>query len=285
MSCKWLVPFLFAGLIGPAVEASDLTLSIRMHSTRVVFGDPLYIEVKIINAGSAAVSAPAPSPDHGRFGFRIYDPETGLEIRREGLRGYVSEPESVTYEPGKPVKYYFSLFLPNLQEWRHPFWEHVSRGQWIIVSAYYRIGKNLVLESDRVSIGADKRDENESRVLAHWATKEVEGIVKGPLPSDFGLQFLRPLSRAQTAEIARDIPSGEIHDLLLVVLQMQDIYATPPDSRDAKNRGLIEWIRRQPDIKRRALIGNVLGVSKSHRLSSTVEALRQLEGQIAERQE
>ncbi len=55
-------------------SASDLEVSIRPHVRRVFFGDPLYVQVTIVNRSERVVTGPTPRLDGTNFVFYVYDP-------------------------------------------------------------------------------------------------------------------------------------------------------------------------------------------------------------------
>ncbi len=257
------------------LHASDLELTIRAHSARVQFGDPLYIEVTIVNRGKETVTAPLPHPDDS-FGFRIHDPKTELQIRQGGTGGFVGTEKPVEYLPGKAVKHYWRLLLPGAYQFDHVFWKPVRAGQTVRVWGVFGLRPGLALTSNSLDIVVENRDVDEMQALEHWATTDFDGFEKGPSPADLGLYFKSALTRSQTDEFASKLMPGDFQDLLLMTIQFKDIYAAPVESRAARDRGLVEWLKKQPDIKRQELLLHAREIAGAYHLSSTLEALKQL---------
>jgi hypothetical protein len=130
--------------------------------------------------------------------------------------------------------------------------------------------------SDSIDVHVETRENEEMHSLEYWSKSDTRGFGKGPIPSDLGLQFKSGLSRQQTEELSKKIPSGEIHDLLLLSMHLRDIYDTPADSREAKNNGLVKWLKKLPDIKRQCLIEEVREVAEAYQLTSTADVVGKL---------
>ncbi len=182
----------------------------------------------------------------------------------------------IHYEPGKITKRYWRVFLPDLYQFDHVFWIPIREGREVAFAGKYLQKPRLILGSNSETIFVEKRDEDELRALEQFLVAESGEYIKGPTPNSFGLTFRRLLNRQQTEELSKKVPSGEIHDLFLLSMHLRDIYDTPADSRDAKNKGLVEWLQKLPDIKRQCLIEEVRDVAEGHRLTSTAEAVGKL---------
>ncbi len=268
-----LLPPLFVIILIGRADACDLEITVRAHARSVIFGDPLYIEVKIVNRGASVVSA-VPEYYHGdRFAFRIRDPQTGLQIVRHGH----GTPAPNQFQPGEIVTFYQYVFLPGLHDPnRNDFWKSIRNGQSIQLWGSYPLSPKMAVSSDGQDITVNARADEELRTLQRWAWAEIERSGKGPVPSDFGLHLLRPLDHTQTLQLASQIQPGEIADLLFVTMRLQELYATPPESRAAGDKTLVEWLRNQPDIKREALIKETRNLTESYNMPTTMKALQTL---------
>jgi hypothetical protein len=263
-----------AFLVSERVFASDLELAIRPHAGQVVFGDPIYIEVLITNRGNDAVVAPAPHPEMNTIGFKVYDPDTDLEISSGALGGgFVGAASPVRYEPGKSISHYWAVFLPALTRINNPFWSPVQLGKSLQISAVYGLRPGLAITSNREEVYVEARDATEMRSLERWANLPIEDCDKGPHVSGFGLK-VHAVNRQQTAELASQIKPGEIADLLHLTIQMQELYKLPAEERDPYNRSLIAWLQKQPNIKRQALASEAQRCASNYNLSSTIHALQ-----------
>ena len=76
-----LYPLAIALLSSTAAGAEfNLELALLPHVRRITYGDPLYIEVTILNRGSEVVTGPSISRFLPAFSFMIYDPVTHFEV-------------------------------------------------------------------------------------------------------------------------------------------------------------------------------------------------------------
>ncbi len=254
-------------------NASDLEISIRPHVRRIVFGDPLYVEVTFLNRGDMILTGPLPRPDTNAFVFRVRDPNTDSPaILQAGIGEHVETAKTVQFEPGKPVKFYWYLFIPDLQGFDDPAWHALRRGQQITIAGQYRVGPVSVAHSRAEYVYVDARDNAEMRALERWTKTEPMGDSKAPGPGDFGMQFQGPLSRQQTSELAERIKSGELADLLRLTIRLQDLYAAPAESREAGFRSLDEWLSRHPDVMRETLTNHVRMILETYGMSLTLPA-------------
>jgi hypothetical protein len=256
-------------------DAFDLEMTIRAQLRQFTFGDPLYIEVTIVNRGQTTVTGPPPSTYLSTFGFRVYNSTSHLEFRHLGGGGFVGGGPPVEFEPDIPVIYYHRLYLPGLPLRDHPFWKSVQGERPLDIYAVYYLTREVALVSNTLDIVVQERDEREMRVLEKWALADVKTSGKGPTPNDFGIQFYRPLDRAQTADIASQI-SGELQNLLHLTLRFQDLFALRPQTNERIDRELVKWLERQPDIKRQFLIKEARGRAEAYNLRSTMQAIQRL---------
>jgi len=254
--------------------ASDLELIIRPYAREVVFGDPLYFEVTIINRGDAVVTAPPPSLDLRTFDFKIHDRETELEMTSL-IGGGFSGGDDVKYEPGQSKKHYWTIFMPALARIDHPFWKPMRDGRQLLASGKYPLGSGLSVSSNGEEVYVASRNDEELRVLQHWSTIKVTDYEDVPHVASFGLQ-VKAVNRRQTLELANKIKTREISDLLQLTIQLQNLHESQPEGRESGNRILVEWLKAQPDIKRQALTAKVRSLAESHRMDSTVHAIQSL---------
>jgi hypothetical protein len=254
--------------------ANSLEITIRPHSREVTFGDPLYVEVTITNRGEEVIVAQPPHPALRTFEFKVYDPETDLEVGA-GEGGGFGGGDLVRYEPGKPVKHYWRVFLPVAVRLNHPFWIPMRSGRNVYVSGVYHLGKGYSVRSRREEVYIRDRDESELKTLERWGTASVENYERLPHVASFGLN-IPAVNRQQTLEVASDVKSGNVADLFHLTIQLQDIFQSPPNQREPLNRALVDWLKNQPAIKRQTLINEVHTVAVSHNLVSTVKALEPL---------
>jgi len=274
ISSRYVIIAIVVVSIGQCISASDLELKVRPHAREVVFGDPLYFEVTIINRGGGVVTAPPPSLDLRTFDFRIHDHETELEMTSL-IGGGFSGGDDVKYEPGQPKKHYWTVFMPTLGRIDHPFWKPVRDGRQLFASGKYPLRSGFSVSSNGEQVYVASRDDEELRVLKHWSTIKVTDYEDVPHVASFGLR-VKALNRRQTLELASKIKTREIADLLQLTIQLQNLHHAAPDSREPGNRALVEWLKAQPEIKRQALSAEVRSLAESHRMDSTVRAVQSL---------
>ncbi len=259
------------------VLAFDVEVSLRAHSRSVSVGDPVYIEVRFVNTGEKAITAPQPHLDLNTFQFRLLNPKTYIfTYSVSGGGGFIGDPGTVTYQPNQPKTHYWYIFLPVTAQRTQAFWMPYRRGGMLTIFGGYRIGRNLTLSSMNVlDVGILRRPAQEMQALEHWVNLDVEDSVPGPIVDDYGLRVLRRLSRQRLAEFASQVRTGEIADLLQLTLQMQDLYAEKDEDRKAGNERLIEWLKKQPDIKRQALTIQTRGIAGSYNMPSTLQCSKE----------
>jgi hypothetical protein len=269
--------------VGTDLGASDLEIAIRTHATEITFGDPLYVEVTIVNRGEEIISALPPSTAFDYLRFEIWDTERNLVLRiGEGGGGLVGGVTPVQYQPGKPVKRYMACLIPSLERIDRSFWS-ANRGH-LLIHAVYRIsGKRfgdtkVELRSPGCDLVVHSRDPAETRFLERWAwAEDFRRMTKGPNAGDLGLPQLDAVNPEQTARVASGLQPGEIADLLDLTIRMQNLYHGPPVVPAESNRELVEWLSKMPDIKRQALAKEAHDIASEYqKLSSTSDALAPL---------
>jgi len=276
--------------------ASGVELTIRPHTDRIVFGDPLYVEVELVNRGEAPVSGPPPDLEVGTLAFTISHSETRLSYLHSVGGAGGSEP--VVFEPGKPVKYYCYFFFPRFHLFDHPFWKLFRGGGLVSVGASYGFHPGISLKSRSHDVRIVPRPESENASLGYWTSAEFENPVKGFQPADFGIHFHSPLNREQMHRLAFDVVSGELGDLFHLSAQFRELYELPPEGREAANRALIERLKEEPkmkgsegsylvmspegglerirydaEVKRQVLLRKLRSLAGGYNMSSTFEAL------------
>ncbi len=274
-SLRALLLCLAALLPSNLTRAADLEVSIRPHVRRIFFGDPLYVQVSIVNRSERVVTGPTPRLDGTNFVFYVYDPNKDSPdspVPQVAVGGPVSVAKTVQFEPGKPMHFNCYLFLPDLLGFDEPFYKPFRRGENVGVQGQYRYGPVQVASSRAETVRIDGRDQDEMCLLERWAKAEPLGDGKGPGPRDFGMQFQGPLSRQQVSELADRIKTGELADLLRLTIQLQDLYAAPPESREAGHRSLDEWLSKHPDVMRETLREHVRTILETYSMSPPMDA-------------
>lgn len=178
--------------IGHRAAASDLEMTIRHHARRIACGDPLYVEVTIVNRGKEVVFAPTASMDLNTFRFEIRDPNSELTLWQGGGGGLVGRSQPIRYEPQKPVRHYWQTFLPPLHKRNDPFWDSVCNGESALVGGVFRVAParasaGIELRSGWQYVRFDKPKERRFQIFDQFADDKSESSEKGPMPGDFGL--------------------------------------------------------------------------------------------------
>jgi hypothetical protein len=229
----------------------DLHITIRAHADRVVFGDPLYVEMTIVNESEDPVSGPPPDDMFITSWFMVSSMDkSGLSYSNHyeygcPMRGGI---RPIVFQPHQPVKYYLRVFLPFYHRFDHPFWSRYHGGGRVVVLAVYPLRTGWALGSCEVAL--EGRPESQIEAIRHWAEPQFnrEDYEKGPTPADFWLPVYIA-NREEMAEFAsRAALSGELGDLVDLSLLFRDLYELPPESREQANRELVEWLRKEPDV-------------------------------------
>ncbi len=93
------VPCLFATVVA---NACDLSMTIRGHSDRLMFGDPLFVQVTITNRSDKPVAGVLPSPDLGSLEFVISEPQGHLSYMAHSSGALAGPGTPGIFEPDKP---------------------------------------------------------------------------------------------------------------------------------------------------------------------------------------
>jgi len=256
--------------------ACDLEITVRPHRKDVVFGDPLYLEVTFVNRAEEAVSGLPPDLELKTFWFNVarLDGELSYSTRHE-LGGGMQGGNLIVFEPGKEMKYYFRLFLPVFHRYNHPFWKSFRQGGHVVLSGVYPLGSGATLATAGFTVIVDARDEDEIAALGYWSKKEVarEDYEKGPTPANFYVP-MHVANRKELAEAAVHTSlDGELGDLVALSLKFRDLYESPPEAREGGNGVLVEWLRKQPDVKSEVLARAVHNLAGSYNMWSTARAI------------
>lgn len=272
------------------VAACDLQITVRPHRKDVVFGDPLYVEVTIVNRAKEPVSSLRPCLDFNTFWFTVssLDRELSYSTAHDRGGGLMGGLEPIVFEPGKERRYYFCLFLPIFHRFNHPFWKPYRQGGHVVISGVYPLRSRVTLLTSGFTITVDARDEDKIAALQYWHKREGkrEDYKKGPTPADFHLP-VHIANRKELEEFAVHTSlQGELRDLVDLSLRFRDLYELPPESREAGNRKLVAWLRKQPDVKRQVLARELRSLAEAYNMRSTAGALEALiEESDAERRE
>lgn len=253
--------------------ASELEMVVRVHSRQIVFGDPLYIELSINNRSTDTISAPVPNPVLPGFEFAVYDDQTELHFHTSVGKGFGGGQQK--YFPNVTVKSYHAVYLPHLVYHDHRFWTPFGEGRSMRVIGQLSLRKGLYLFSNAADVYVSARDKDQLRALLHWSRVKVTDYENVPHIRAFGLQ-VNAVNAAQTLDLASKIGEGEICDVLQLTLKLQQLQSLPPDQREPRNRDLVQWLQKQPDIKRQCLARETRAIAAGHDMDSTAEAVKML---------
>jgi hypothetical protein len=271
-----MVALLLAGTAECA--AGDFELTLRHHSNYLTFGDPLYVESVLVNGGDEAVWAPRPNTDLNTFHFEFQDAKFELITRTYG--GALGIVKPVLYEPGKRVTSYWQVYLPRQSQSESHFWSLVRRQQTVYVAAGFtkvegKASAGVLVRSGWEEVRLEPRKAEELRILNQFHDDKSEYKENLPIPKHFGLPWNLD-SHEKTMTAAKEMPDGEIADLLDLTLQLQELHASPDDAREAGNRALVDWLKKQPDIKRQYLTQQVWEVASACHMKSTAKIVANL---------
>ncbi len=275
--------FALVAMVLPAAKAltCELALTMQVHSDRIVFGDPLYVEVTVANHGEHPVSVPPPDLVFGTLWFSISDVTGSLSCRTPVGSGAVGILGPRVLRPGERVSLSCSVAMPKFADFDEPLiWKPLQQGGSVVVHAEYmpwfwqalREEAGAVVPQEQgskpcgsyrklfVSAGQyvriEPRPESELRVMRAWAEKRFPQVayqhwgrlVFSGWPLGPELPGAIP-NRFELQKFAREARlSGELGDWLQVHCLLQDAYAAHPAIRDEANRKLIGWLTRTPDF-------------------------------------
>jgi len=246
--------------LGKLGHGCNLDLSLRAHSSVIVAGDPLFVEVTLTDRREDPFSAAFLVPQRNLWSARLsvifsfLGPGGNFEFR-ETYRVAPEEwegPEVV--EPGQSVRYYCCLAVPPLAQWKDAFWREAGLAGGVELTAAYQVasspGSTATITSKVWHLGLKARPDSELAALALWHQRATRGQVplRGPTPVDFGL----PLQIADPKELAEFVRrirfSGELGDVLALSLRLRELFDLPPPARDEGNRQLLDYLRKKPDF-------------------------------------
>ncbi len=257
--------------ISAAASASDVRVTFLPHTDRLVFGDPLYVQVTLTNHGGKPVAGPRPDLSFGSLAFTISDAYGHLAYRTIAGAGLQGGLEMLVFEPGKPVTYYFTLMLPRYRLYDDVFWKRYREGAIVTVQVVYRPikGKILVAEPPKdvpviettpwlpimsapQVVHIEPRPNWQIQGMRFWAERKIDpdNYKKGPFPADFHLPVHVANREEMTSFEFATLLDGELGGLVSLSLMFRDIYELPPESREPANRDLVDWLKKEPEWKR-----------------------------------
>jgi hypothetical protein len=249
-----------------ASHAKNLTVSIRPHADIVVFGDPLFFEITVVNRGTEPLRAPEPE----LLEFIVTERESGLQLPSPGGNWPTGlrEIPIVSYAPNKPVTLLGRIGLPdnikyvpkNIDDLGHPFWRRVIGGAELGLRCvfHFGIGPGPQIVSNEALISIKPRPQKEIDGLQELAEYE-KSMGASILPGHFGFIGLDGLrTRGQTGLLAARIKSGELAGILTLTRLMEKLKNDDDIDRVAISQQVLDWVAAQPDIKRQWMATRLL---------------------------
>jgi uncharacterized membrane protein len=77
-------------------------------------------------------------------------------------------------------------------------------------------------------------------------------------------------------QITADVRTGELADLLKVILLMQERYHATDEKAKELDRQIVEWTRKQAGPKRTAFLKKLREIAQSYNMSSTDDGLKSI---------
>jgi len=266
-----------------ACEICDLELTMRVHSDRIVFGDPLYVEVAVVNRGEHPVSLPPPDLVFGTLSFLVSDVTGSFSCRTPVGSGVVGLLGVRLLKPRQRLTLYCSFAMPKFEDFDEPlFWKPLQRGGSVVVRAEYmpwfwqalreeagavrpeedgtkrQVNHWKLFLSAGQYVRLEPRPQSELRVMRAWkkkrfpreAYRQPRGLILSGWPLGPELPGAIP-NRFGLENFARQAKlSGELGDWLQVHRLLQDVYSAEPAAREEANRRLVEWLTKEPDFIR-----------------------------------
>ncbi|MCC7086570.1 MAG: hypothetical protein IT427_16350 [Pirellulales bacterium] len=257
-------------------HVEELNFEFRSFPPKIVYGDPIYIRLRVVNRGTSLVRAPP--FDENNVAMTATDRE--LDVSTDCTVNPALFGEGVyrmhNYAPGRSRQYYLHVPLPKIDRLSHPFWTGVEARGSVLISCRSNIGR-IVLNSDSGLTTITPRDPRELEALRRWsrldAARKAEPDTK-IFPFTVGISGLRDVqTREDAKELAATVQSGELGELLQLMLRLQQLERSANRERDSS--ATVEWVAQQPNIKRQWLAGRL---SKLNWLfpETAVKSLKQL---------
>ena len=135
--------------------------------------------------------------------------------------------------------------------------------------------KKCRVRSNVLTIRMIPRPGDELAILERWSRNSQRFGDTVIWPSDVGVALYGVRTRKETAEVASQVKSGELAGLLELTLRLQKL-RHEADSRETESKGLVEWIREQPDIKRQILAKHIGGTYAAILTPAAISALSEI---------
>jgi hypothetical protein len=239
--------------------AHTLDISIRAHSMKVMFGDPIFLEVTIVNKGNDAVLATNPDIYAGSCAFSAQELKTNLRINCSGPEAgsaVVGDPKQIEYLPGVPMKQGWTIFAPYTSEVGNHFWTAAQDNRKVQIWFELALEKKVSLRSDPITVQLQPRDKEEFKAIEKWTPWDKQRGDTNICPINLGVHLNAVNTKQEAKDVASEIKSGELGELLRLIVQLQEL-ADSPDKQETGAAVLIGWLKSQPDIKRQLMSARI----------------------------
>jgi hypothetical protein len=254
-----IAPFLLLVRASAAAEPThspieNLAIGLRSFPDKVVYGDPLFIELNIENRGTETIRVPLACD--GNVEFQATDEEFSVTIDCSSVRVGAADVdfELADYEPGEKRKFLFQVFLPKPHQLAHPFWRGIENRGGVRVYCRFLIGR-VALKSNLAWATITARDQQELHDLERWSRLDTRRQKVGDskiFPFTVGIVGLLDVrTKEDMKEIATAVNSGELGGLLNLAVRLQELESDA--NKEPGSQALLAWVKEQPDIKRQWL--------------------------------
>lgn len=255
--------------------ACGLALTMRAHSDRVVFGDPLYVEVAVVNRSEKPISVLRPDLMFATVSFRIAEATGLLSCRTPVGSGACGAMAPVLLKPRQRLTLFCSVAMPQYADFDEPlFWRPLQDGGSVLIQAeytpyadaqhakpfvspgHYDYRRRLVSAPHYVRL--EPRPRREVAVLRSWEKKQFPWSAYKHHGHLLGTGFLSGVqlpglipNRFELANFAREAAlSGELGEWVRVWQLLHEAYWAHPAAREEANQKLLAWLKREPDFIR-----------------------------------
>ncbi len=285
--------FLFLGFMTTQVHAYDLKMTLKTHAAEIEFGAPLYVEVTVENIGKEKVTAYYPSLELNSMGFVVNSQTLDVQVELNERHGGFYGLGQVEYLPGKPVKYYYCVFLPDVQRRDNFFWQTYRGGGTVRISCRYTIAKMIDLKSyGGVKVKIKPQRQGMGDEMKRWDHKAY-AYFRGPDLSFFGYHFqtcFTPEELQKMEKVFRIYEMDELAEIIHLTLAFKALYPSHPVTADDHaevallNEGIISIIRDQKSaIKQNYYFLVLKKIAATYDLESTHTALLKLEKELKQK--
>lgn len=291
---------ILAVLAANPAAVEHLEFKVRVYPDVVVYGDPLYIEFRMINHSDEDIdcSSDRDFRDPRRVDVYVQDYEYNGSRHEVGTRllwGLKSMFDPKVFRKRSTTTWYKREFVPPIADANRGFWQCQASTRKLVLECSYtiyvskRLGEVRVM-SEPIGLRVKSRDSDEISILDELKERDANRdpeTSNGPAATDFGIG-LAILTDPGWAHYAAENISGGLGELIRLSVRLNELYQLSRKSEQVvwsdearqKERQLLRWLLRQPDIKRPMLLLEVESLAERynmHPLRESVQKLRSLE--------